>query len=174
MFEADIHKTAFRTHDGHYEFVVMPFGLSNAPSAFQAAMNKLLRLLLRKGVLVFFDDILIYSPDFESHLRLLEEVLSILQTNQFYVKLSKCTFAQPSVHYLGHVVSAQGVAMDPDKVSCIMNWPKPDTIKKLRGYLGLTGYYRRHIKDYSLISQPLTAMLKTDGFSWSLVAEGVR
>lgn len=171
MQEADIHKTAFRTHDGHFEFVVMPFGLSNAPSTFQALMNDVFRPMLHKFVLVFFDDILVYSPDLHSHLVHLEEVFRILRVNDLKVKLSKCSFAQPKVAYLGHVISSLGVSADPSKVQSIKDWSKPTSLKSLRGFLGLAGYYRRFIRHFSTIAKPLTEMLKTDNFIWTQSSE---
>ncbi|XP_057444361.1 uncharacterized protein LOC130736560 [Lotus japonicus] len=117
----DTHKTAFQTVDGHYEFLVMPFGLTNAPSTFQHAMNDLLRPFLRRFVLVFFDDILIYSPTFAAHLEHLRTVLRTLLANKFYAKLSKCDFGVNTVHYLGHVISASGVGPDPNKIQAILD-----------------------------------------------------
>lgn len=125
----DIPKTAFQTHHGHFEFVVMPFGLTNAPATFQALMNHIFQPYLRKFVLVFFDDILVYSPTLEQHVVHLEAVLQTLQTHQLFAKRSKCSFAQPSVEYLGHVISGEGVSMDTAKVECIQSWPQPDNLK---------------------------------------------
>jgi hypothetical protein len=119
MRTTDIHKTAFRTHDGLYEFLVMPFGLCNALATFQALMNDVLRPFLRRFVPVFFDDILIYNSSWADHLRHIRAVLTMLQQHQLFVKQSKCAFAVPSVAYLGHVISASGVAMDPAKVEAV-------------------------------------------------------
>jgi hypothetical protein len=154
------HKTAFQTHWGHFEFTVMSFGLTGAPNSFQGAMNTTLRPLLRKCVLVFFDDILIYSKTYEEHLHHLEQVLSLLAQDQWLVKLSKCKFAQQSLAYLGHVVSAQGVSTDPSKIADIQAWPVPQDIKQLRSFLGLAGYYRKFVKHYAVIARPLTDLLK--------------
>jgi len=115
----------------------MPFGLTNAPTTFQATMNDLFQPYLRKFVLVFFDDILIYSKTWKEHLKHLDQVLSILEENQFYAKMSKCTFGEEEVEYLGHVIS-KGVKVDPKKIKAITEWSEPKTISKLRGFLGLT------------------------------------
>lgn len=122
MHPEDISKTGFRNYDRHYEFVVMPFGLSNAPSTFQALMNHVFKPLLRKIVLIFFFyDILVYSSDLASHIHHLEEVFQILQAHELKVKLSKCSFEEPSVNYLGHVISGNDVLIDPSKVQCLLD-----------------------------------------------------
>jgi hypothetical protein len=166
MHVDDIEKTAFRTHEGHFEFLVMPFGLTNAPATFQSLMNSVLRLFLCKFVLVFFDDILIYSPNWSSHLQHLNAVLSALRAHQLRLKLSKCSFAQLTVAYPGHVISTTGVAMDQDKVEAIMSWPQPRVPRGLRSFLGLAGYYHRFIQGFAAVAAPLTKLLKNDGFSW--------
>ncbi|XP_071735106.1 uncharacterized protein [Rutidosis leptorrhynchoides] len=145
MFDDDIAKTAFRTHDGHYEFLVMPFDLTNAPSTFQSLMNKVFKPFLRKFTLVFFDDILVYSPDMETHLQHLQQILEVMRSNTLFAKESKCVFATSQVEYLGHVISAKGVATDPTKIEAVRNF----------------------VKNYAVISQPLTKLLKKDAFKWS-------
>jgi hypothetical protein len=139
MRPEDVHKTAFRTHDGLYEFLVMAFGLCNAPATFQALMNDVLRPFLCHFVLVFFDDILIYSKTWADHLHHLRTVLDELRRHQLFVKRNKCSFGASSVAYLGHVISTAGVAMDPAKVQAIHDWLAPRSAWAVWGFLGLTG-----------------------------------
>ncbi|XP_039133322.1 uncharacterized protein LOC120270395 [Dioscorea cayenensis subsp. rotundata] len=163
----DIEKTAFRTHDGHYEFKVTPFGLSNAPSTFQALMNSVFKGILRRFVLVFFDDILIYSTDWDHHLQHLQAVFSILRSHHLHAKQQKCEFGNAEIGYLGHRISGQGVSVDPSKISMICKWPQPRAVRDLRAFLGLTGYYRRFVRNYAALTAPLTILLKKDSFTWS-------
>jgi len=150
--------------DGHFEFLVMPFGLTNAPSTFQAAMNDFFFQHLRKFVLVFFDDILVYNSDWTTHLFHLCIVLDLLHSNQFYVKESKCIFRVHEVDYLGHIITGHGVAADPRKLQEVKDWPIPHDISNLRGFLGLTGYYRRFVHHYATIAGPMTELLKKKHF----------
>ena len=131
---------------------------------FQALMNEVFKLYLRKFVLVFFDDILVYSKGMKEHQSHLEIVLKTLAKYKLYAKMSKCVFAASEVEYLGYVISGQGVETDPKKIEAMKEWPVPKTLKALRGFLGLTGYYRKFIKGYGQIASPLTALLKKDAF----------
>ena len=171
MQPQDEHKTAFKTHQGHYQYKVMPFGLTNAPATFQCIMNHILQPFLRRFVLVFLDDILIYSPTMEDHIHHIDLVFEQLRKNQFYVKDSKCSFAQSSLEYLGHIISDKGVSTDQSKIADMLKWPVPTDFTELRGFLGLTGYYRRFVKHYGLITKPLTSILRLKQFTWTETAQ---
>jgi len=171
MHPEDIPKIALGTHQDHYEFLVMPFGLCNAPSTFQANMNKLFQPYLRQFMIVFFDDILVFSRSLQDHLQHLKIVFQTLLDNQLFLKKSKCSFGQTTIHYLGHIVSGEGVGLDPEKIAIMLQWPSPKNLKQLRGFLGLTGFYRKFVRGYACIASPLTALPKKDSFKWSEEAQ---
>ena len=171
MAESDEYKTAFKTHHGHFQFRVMPFGLTNAPATFQCAMNSVLDHFLRKFAMVFIDDILIYSASWEEHMKHVRMVFEKLKEHQFYLKKSKCVFGRTQLTYLGHVISQRGVSTDPAKTLAMERWPIPTSISELRGFLGLTGYYRRFVKGYGVIAKPLTKLLQHKEFQWTDQAE---
>lgn len=149
----------------------MSFGLTGAPAIFQGAMNATLASVLSLH-LSFFDDILIYSPDLTSHLDHLRQVLTLLSEQQWKVKMSKCSFAQTQLSYFGHIISDKGVTTDQSKVEEVVNWKVPTTLKKLRGFLGLAGYYQKFVRNFGIISRPLTLLLKKDvPFVWSSEAD---
>jgi hypothetical protein len=162
------YKTAFSTHVGHYEFTVVPFGLSGAPGTFQGAMNITLQPLLRKCVIVFFDDILVYSSSYTEQLDHLQQVLTLLAKDQWVVKFKKCQFAKQEIQYLGHILSSQGVHTDPEKVQAVLQWPPPTNVRELRGFLGLAGFYRKFVWHFAIIAKPLTNLLKKHSlFIWT-------
>jgi hypothetical protein len=167
MNEADIPKTSFRTHEGHYELLVMPFGLCNAPSTFQILINHVFHPFLRHFVLVLFNNILIYSKTWTSHLAHVDRVLHLLSQHQIFFKQSKCACAASKVDYLGHIVGKAGVWVDPKKIEAMQDWPHPKTFKNLCGFMGLTGYYRKFAQNYGKISAPLTTLLKNNYFTWT-------
>ncbi|GJT78697.1 putative reverse transcriptase domain-containing protein [Tanacetum coccineum] len=156
--EEDIPITAFQTRYGHYEFQVMPFGLTNAPTVFMDLMNRVCKPYLDKFVIVFIDDILIYSKNKEEHEEHLKIILHLLKEEKLYAKFSKCDFWLDSVQFLGHVIDSKGVHVDPAKIEAIKNWAAPTTPTEVRQFLGLAGYYQRFIEGFSLIAKPLTKL----------------
>ncbi|CAA7036472.1 unnamed protein product [Microthlaspi erraticum] len=170
--EADVRKTAFRTRYGHFEFVVMPFGLTNAPAAFMRLMNDVFREYLDVFVIIFIDDILVYSRSQEEHATHLRLVLEKLREQKLFAKLSKCSFWQREMGFLGHIVSAEGVSVDPAKIEAIRDWPRPSSATEIRSFLGLAGYYRRFVKGFATMAQPMTKLTGKDvPFVWSAECE---
>ncbi|WVZ80610.1 hypothetical protein U9M48_028069, partial [Paspalum notatum var. saurae] len=170
--EEDVPKTAFSTRYGLYEYLVMSFGLTNAPAFFMYLMNSVFMNELDKFMVVFIDDILVYSKNEKEHEEHLRIVLSRLREHKLYAKFSKCAFWLKEVAFLGHILSANGVAVDPSKVEDVLNWKQPQTVTKIRSFLGLAGYYHRFIKDFSKIAKPMTALnQKNAKFAWSQKCE---
>ena len=170
--ESDIPKTTFRTRYGHFEFTVMPFRLTNAPVAFMDLMHRVFQPYLDQFVVVFVDDILIYSQyeeEYEDHLRI---VFQALEDHQLYAKFSKCEFWITKVKFLGHVVSNSSVSINPDKVEVVMSWERPKSFFEIHSFLGLAGYYRRFIEDFSRLAAPITRLIRKGvKFEWDDLCE---
>ncbi|GJT80782.1 putative reverse transcriptase domain-containing protein [Tanacetum coccineum] len=165
--EEDIPKTAFRTRYGHYEFQVMPFGLTNAPAVFMDLMNRVCKPYLDKFVIVFIDDILIYSKNKQEHEEHLKLILELLKKEELYAKFSKCEFWIPKVQFLGHVIDSEGIHVDPAKIESIKDWASPKSPTEIHQFLGLAGYYRRFIEGFSKIAKPMTKLTqKKVKFEW--------
>ncbi|WVZ84422.1 LOW QUALITY PROTEIN: hypothetical protein U9M48_031459 [Paspalum notatum var. saurae] len=165
--EEDIPKTAFSTRYGLYEYLVMSFGLTNAPAFFMYMMNSVFMNDFGQ-ICVFIDDILIYSKNEEEHEEHLQIVLTRLREHKLYAKFSKYEFWLKEVSFLGHILSEKGVAVDPSKVECVLNWKQPETVTEIQSFLGLAGYYRRFIKDFSKTAKPMTTLTKKSAkYSWS-------
>ncbi|GKE08576.1 putative nucleotidyltransferase, ribonuclease H [Tanacetum coccineum] len=168
VHENNISKTTFRTQYGDFEFTVMPFGLTNAPAIFMDLMNRVCRPYLDKFVIVFIDDILIYSKTKEEHEMHLGLVLDLLKKEKLYAKFSKCEFWLREVQFLGHVINGDGIHVDPSKIEAVKNWEAPRTPSEVRSFLGLAGYYRRFIENFSKIAKLLTILTqKSKTFDWS-------
>jgi hypothetical protein len=163
--ESDIPKTAFVTRYGQYEFTVMSVGLTNAPAYFMNLMNKVFMEELNKFVAVFIDGILVYSNSVEEHEHHLRVVLAKLRAQKLYAKFSKCEFWLEKISFLGHILTAEGVAVDPGKVETVSNWRQPTDVSEIRSFLGLAGYYRRFIEGFSKIARPMTELLKKEKFN---------
>ncbi|KAJ9527894.1 hypothetical protein QJQ45_005531 [Haematococcus lacustris] len=164
----DVPKTAFRTPMGHYQFKVLCFGLTNAPATFQRVMNEAFAEVINDCALVYLDDILVMSKDSEEHLVHLRRVFDLLRKNKFYAKLSKCEFMQRTLKFLGHIISAQGISVDPCKVTAISEWPVPTSLKTLQSFLGAANYVRKFVHNFSTIAAPLTNLTgpKKESFPW--------
>jgi hypothetical protein len=168
IWESNIPKTAFHTRYGLYEYIVMSFGLTNAPAYFMYLMNKVFMEYLDRFIIVFIDDILVFSKTMEEHEEHLRLVLEKLRSNQLYAKFSKCKFWLTEVAFLEHVISAGGVSVDPGKVKDVLNWMPPAAVSEIRSFLGLVGYYPRLIKYFSKIAKPITKLLeKNKAFEWT-------
>eukprot|EP00253_Pinus_taeda_P020306 PITA_20306 len=166
--DEDIAKTAFRTRYGHYEFVVLPFGLTNALATFMCLMNSIFHPYLDQFMLIFIDDILIYSRTIEEHHEHLRIVLQTLREHQLYAKFSKCDFFKEEIQYLGHVITKDGIAVDPEKIKAIMEWPVPKDVVDVRYFMGLAGYYRRFVEGFSKVAFPITSLQKKGKlFHWT-------
>ena len=164
----DVEKTTFRSRYGNYKYVVMPFGVTNAPALFKDYMNQIFWPFLDKFFVVFIDDILIYSRTHEEHAEHLRIVLGILREKQLFAKLSKCDFWMREVQFLGHVISAQGIVVDPAKVKAVIQWECPKSVTEVRSFVGLAGYCKRFIKGFSKIVAPLTHLTrKEQPFAWT-------
>ncbi len=168
MSEADIPKTSFTTRYGSYEYLVMPFGLRNAPATFMSTMNTILKPYLDNCVIVFIDDIMIYSTTQSQHTNDVKQVFAILRKHKFYAKLSKCEFGKSQTEFLGHIVGNGGIRMLPTKVQAILDWPILTDVTSVRSFLGLCNYYRRFVNRYSMIAAPLFDLLRADKpFAWT-------
>ncbi|GBG71225.1 hypothetical protein CBR_g8527 [Chara braunii] len=158
----DQHKNAFQTRYGLYEFVVIPFGLCNAPGTFQHAMNRIFHDYLDKFVIVYLDDILIFSRTVEEYMAHLDKVLSLLHQQKFKINGEKCEFGRTRILYLGHEISAKGLKPDDAKVASICDWSRPQSVTEMRSFLGMTGYYRNFVKNYNTVATPLTDLTRLD------------
>jgi hypothetical protein len=168
----DVEKTAFRTRYGHYEFLVLPFGLTNAPATFMNLMQIIFQNHLDDFVIVFIDDILIFSKTESEHIKHIEKVLTLLRENRLYAKKSKCEFMKQKVSFLGHEISSDGISMESSKVKAIQEWPAPKDVSDVRSFLGLAGYYRKFVKGFSEIAGPMSDLLRKDiSFSWGSEAQ---
>jgi hypothetical protein len=172
--DEDVSKTAFRTRYDHYEFTVVSFGLTNAPDVFMCLMNRVFRYYLDKFVIVFLDDILVYSKIEEEHEQHLRMVLQVLREHKLYAKLSKCSFYQRQIHYLGHIISKKGIVVDPEKVEAIREWSTPRNVAEVRSFMGLAGYYRKFIAGFSRIAYPITSLQRKEKkFQWTEECESI-
>ena len=167
MKQGDEWKTTFKTKYGLYEWLVMPFGLTGAPSTFMRLMNEVLRPFLGKFIVVYLDDILVYSKGITKHLGHLQQLFEVLRKQRLYAKLENCSFLLPEVSFLGYIIGKEGVRVDPAKVQAIQEWPTPTTITQVRSFHGLASFYRRFIKNFSSVLAPVTECTKQVRFEWT-------
>jgi hypothetical protein len=164
----DADKTAFITRSGQYRFTVLSMGLANAPSQFQRLMDLVLASFNYESCLVYLDDIICFSRNFEEHLVRLGSVFDRLVQADLKLKASKCQLFQPKVHFPGHIVSRTGIAADPEKLRVVTNWPRPRILHEIRSFLGISGYYRKFIAEYADIAKPLHMLtIKGQPFAWT-------
>jgi hypothetical protein len=167
IVEGDTWKTAFKIKQGLFEWMVMPFGLCNAPATFMRVMNDVLRPFLDDFVTVYLDDILIFSKSREEHIEHVKNVLDVLRKEQLFLKLSKCEFGKTSLIYLGHIVGGGELKIDPSKVKIILEWSRPNNVTEVRSFLGAAQYWRKFIANFSSIATPLHAVTSVkQGFQW--------
>ena len=165
-------KTAFRTRYGHFESLVMPFGLCNAPATFQHFINDVFRDLLDQFVIAYLDDILIFSDNLEEHRKHVCIVFERLRQNRLYIKLEKCEFEQTQIQFLGYIISPDGVGMDPEKIKAVVDWPAPGNIKEIQRFVGFANFYRKFIRNFSKVIAPITQLTKKGvPFVWSSEAQ---
>src|ERR1700721_1888251 len=168
VYDKDIPKTAFSTRYGHFEFLVLPFGLCNAPATFQKLMHDIFWEVLDKFVIIYLDDIIVYSKTREEHLRHLKIVLNLIKTHKLYVNPKKCEFFVQEIEFLGHIISTNGISMDTRKIKAIVDWPVPQNRHDVMSFLGLANYYRKFIKDFSAIVTPISNLLTKKGiWNWN-------
>ena len=166
--EGDEWKTAFRTRYGHFEYLVMPFGLANAPATFQKMMNEIFMDMIDFGVVIYLDDILIYSKNEADHIALVKQVRSRLQEHKLAIAPEKCEWHKSRVNFLGYIISADGVEMDQEKIKTVLEWDAPEIVKDIQSFLGFANFYRRFIEGYSKLTRLLTDPTKTsEKFFWS-------
>ena len=163
--EGDEWKTAFKMKDSLFEWVVMPFGLSNAPATFMRTMNQVFRSHIGKFIIIYFDDILVFSKTMEEHVEHLKVILDILQNERLFINPEKSQFCKDKLIFLGSVISANGLSMDPEKVKAILEWPIPQNITEVKSFHGLVNFYKRLIRNFSGINAPLTDCTRGNKFN---------
>jgi hypothetical protein len=164
MREKDVPKTTFKCHYGHYEFLVMTLGITNEPTTFQYCMNHVFNTKLRKFLLVFFDDLLIYRKIWEDHLQHVHQISGIMEGQYLYAKESKCESGMTKILYLGHIIGVKGVHVNQENIQAILDWPTPKTLIELKGFLGICCYYRRFVKGFSHFCAPLIDLTRKGTF----------